>query len=248
MSFSYHIVIPARFDSQRLPGKPLLDIAGKPLIQRVYECAQQSDADSITVATDNQEIFDRVEAFRGVVYMTRKDHLSGTDRVAEATQLLGLAEDALVLNLQGDEPLIDPKVIDGLVDTFQDSKVHMSTVVSRKLTVSDLLNPNIVKAILDNQSNAIEFKRNIFDLEIGGVYRHIGIYGFRRRALYQFTMLKPSWREKERRLEQMRALDNGLPIHALILNCHHWAVDTKEDLEKVAEIMSNINEPIEQDA
>jgi len=111
MSFSYHIVIPARFDSQRLPGKPLLDVAGKPLIQRVYECALQSDADTITVATDNQQIFDAVEAFNGTVCMTRKDHLSGTDRVAEATQLLGLADDSLVLNLQGDEPLISPVLI-----------------------------------------------------------------------------------------------------------------------------------------
>ena len=100
MKFSYHIVIPARFDSQRLPGKPVLDGAGKPLIQRVYECALQSDADTITVATDNQEIFDAVEAFKGTVCMTSKDQLSGTDRVAEATQLLGLTYDALVLNLQ----------------------------------------------------------------------------------------------------------------------------------------------------
>ena len=111
MKFSYHIVIPARFESQRLPGKPLLDVAGKPLIQRVYECALQSDADTITVATDNQQIFHAVEAFKGTVCMTRKDHLSGTDRVAEATQLLGLADDSLVLNLQGDEPLISPVLI-----------------------------------------------------------------------------------------------------------------------------------------
>tara|TARA_B110000438_G_scaffold135653_1_gene131164 strand:- start:443 stop:820 length:378 start_codon:yes stop_codon:yes gene_type:complete len=113
----------------------------------------------------------------------------------------------------------------------------MSTVVSRKLTVSDLLNPNIVKAILDENANAVEFKRNIFDLEIGGVYRHLGMYGFTRNALFQFTNLAPSKREQERRLEQMRALDNGLPIHALITNCHHWAVDTKEDLAKVERMM-----------
>ena len=118
----------------------------------------------------------------------------------------------------------------------------MSTVVSRKLTVSDLLNPNIVKAILDSNANVVEFKRNIFDLEIGGVYRHLGMYGFTRNALFQFTDLAPSKREQERRLEQMRALDNGLQIHALITNCHHWAVDTKEDLEKVAEMMVAIEE------
>ena len=111
MNCCYHIVIPARFDSKRLPGKPLLDIAGKSLIQRVYECALQSDADSITVATDSQKIFDAVEAFEGAGCMTYKDHLSGTDRVAEATQLLDLDEDSLVLNLQGDEPLVSPGLI-----------------------------------------------------------------------------------------------------------------------------------------
>ncbi len=155
----------------------------------------------------------------------------------------------IVINIQGDGPLVDPKVIDGMVDTFNDSKVMMSTVVTRKLTVSDLLNPNVVKAILDEELNAIEFKRNIFDLEIGGVYRHIGMYGFRRNALFQFTLLKPSEREIERSLEQMRALDNDLPIRALIANCDHWAVDTKEDLEKVAKMMDDTeSETIEQDA
>jgi len=147
-----------------------------------------------------------------------------------------------VINIQGDEPLTDPKIIDDLVDTFKDSNVHMSTVVSRKLTVSDLLNPNIVKAILDENANAVEFKRNIFDLEIGGVYRHLGMYGFTRNALFQFTNLLPSKREQERRLEQMRALDNGLPIHALITNCYHWAVDTKEDLAKVESMMGHPKE------
>ncbi|MDC1037969.1 3-deoxy-manno-octulosonate cytidylyltransferase, partial [Candidatus Marinimicrobia bacterium] len=110
------------------------------------------------------------------------------------------------------------------------------------------LNPNIVKAILDENMNTIEFKRNIFDLEIGGVYRHIGMYGFRRNALFQFTILKQSERELERSLEQMRALDHGLPIRAMIANCDQWAVDTKEDLEKVAELMGESKEPIEQDA
>jgi 3-deoxy-manno-octulosonate cytidylyltransferase (CMP-KDO synthetase) len=177
--------------------------------------------------------------------MTDSNHISGTDRVAEVIKNIDDVE--IVINIQGDEPLTDPKIIDGLVDTFKDRNVHMSTVVSRKLTVSDLLNPNIVKAILDENANAVEFKRNIFDLEIGGVYRHLGMYGFTRNALFQFTNLLPSKREQERRLEQMRALDNGLPIHALITNSHHWAVDTKEDLAKVERMMGGTEETIEQE-
>ena len=240
-------VIPARLGSRRFPKKILAPLAGKPMVAHVVEQAMKSEKlDKVILAIDSEETKDALAEFDFEMVMTSSNHPSGTDRVAEAIKEMDDAD--IVINIQGDEPLIDPKVIDGLVDTFQDSKVHMSTVVSRKLTVSDLLNPNIVKAILDNQSNAIEFKRNIFDLEIGGVYRHIGIYGFRRRALYQFTMLEPSWREKERRLEQMRALDNGLPIRALILNCHHWAVDTKEDLENIAEMMDGNEKPIEQDA
>ena len=178
--------------------------------------------------------------------MTSQEHPSGTDRVAEVVQ--GIEEAEVIINIQGDEPLVDPNVIDGLVDTFQDPAVNMATVVSRKLTVSDLLNPNAVKAIMDEERNLIEFKRNIFDLEIGGVYRHIGMYGFRREALFHFTLLEPSKREQERRLEQMRALDNDISIRALITACDSWAVDTKEDLNKVAQIMGvSIDKAVEQD-
>jgi len=187
------------------------------------------------LAIDSEETKAALADFDFEIMMTDSNHISGTDRVAEVIKNIDDVE--IVINIQGDEPLTDPKIIDALVDTFKDSNVQMSTVVSRKLTVSDLLNPNIVKAILDKNANAVEFKRNIFDLEIGGVYRHLGMYGFTRNTLFQFTNLAPSKREQERRLEQMRALDNGLPIHALITNCQHWAVDTKEDLAKVERMM-----------
>ena len=240
-------VMPARLGSSRFPKKILAPLAGKPMVAHVVEQAQKSEKlDKVILAIDSEETQEALKDFDFEMVMTSQEHQSGTDRVAEVIRHMDDAE--IIINIQGDEPLVDPKVIDGLVDTFSDPKVHMATVVSRKLKVADLLNPNIVKAILDENTNAIEFKRNIFDVEIGGVYRHIGMYGFRRNALFQFTLLEQTEREIERSLEQFRALDHGLPIRAMIAHCDHWAVDTKEDLEKVAEIMSNINEPIEQDA
>lgn len=229
-------VIPARLGSSRFPKKILAPLAGKPMVVHAVEQAQKSEKlDKIILAIDSEETKAALADFDFEIMMTDSNHISGTDRVAEVIKNIDDVE--IVINIQGDEPLTDPKIIDALVDTFKDPNVQMSTVVSRKLTVSDLLNPNIVKAILDKNANAVEFKRNIFDLEIGGVYRHLGMYGFTRNALFQFTNLAPSKREQERRLEQMRALDNGLPIHALITNCQHWAVDTKEDLAKVERMM-----------
>ena len=229
-------VIPARLGSSRFPKKILAPLAGKPMVVHAIEQAQKSEKlDKVILAIDSEETKEALADFDFEIIMTDSNHISGTDRVAEVIKNIDDVE--IVINIQGDEPLTDPKIIDALVDTFKDPNVQMSTVVSRKLTVSDLLNPNIVKAILDENANAVEFKRNIFDLEIGGVYRHLGMYGFTRNALFQFTNLLPSKREQERRLEQMRALDNGLPIHALITNCQHWAVDTKEDLAKVERMM-----------
>jgi len=234
-------VIPARLGSSRFPKKILAPLAGKPMVVHAVEQAQKSEKlDKIILAIDSEETKAALADFDFEIMMTDSNHISGTDRVAEVIKNIDDVE--IVINIQGDEPLTDPKIIDALVDTFKDSNVQMSTVVSRKLTVSDLLNPNIVKAILDKNANAVEFKRNIFDLEIGGVYRHLGMYGFTRNALFQFTNLAPSKREQERRLEQMRALDNGLPIHALITNCQHWAVDTKEDLAKVERMMGYVKE------
>jgi len=239
-------VIPARLGSSRFPKKILAPLAGKPMVAHAIEQAQKSEKlDKVILAIDSGETKEALADFDFEIIMTDSNHISGTDRVAEVVKNIDDVE--IVINIQGDEPLTDPKTIDGLVDTFKSPNVHMSTVVSRKLTVSDLLNPNIVKAILDENANAVEFKRNIFDLEIGGVYRHLGMYGFRRNALFEFTNFVPSKREQERRLEQMRALDNGLPIHALITNCQQWAVDTKEDLEKVAKMMGGTEETIEQE-
>jgi len=170
--------------------------------------------------------------------MTSKEHNSGTDRVFEVIKNLNDAK--IIINIQGDQPLLDPNMIDGLISVFEDNQVEMATILSRKLTVSDLLNPNVVKAIMDEESNAVEFKRNVFDLEIGGVYKHIGMYGFRRDTLSKFTSLEISEREKKRNLEQMRALDNEIPIRAMITGDDTLSVDTEDDLINVKKIIEKL--------
>ena len=229
-------VVPARLDSTRLPRKILADLNGKPLIAHVMERALEAKSlDKVILAVDSEETIKTLEQYDFDMVLTSSEHVSGTDRIAEVIEEIPEAE--IIINIQGDEPLIEADVIDSLVDSFEDSAVNISTIVSTKLTVSDLLNPNVVKAIVNEFQDAIEFKRNIFDLEIGGVYRHVGIYGFRRESLIYFTELEPSVRELESRLEQLRALDNGMSIRATVTNYDSFSVDTQSDLDKVARIM-----------
>ena len=229
-------VVPARLNSVRLPRKILADLNGKPLIAHIMERALEAKSlDKVILAVDSEETIKTLEQYNFDMVLTSSDHVSGTDRIAEVIDEIPDAE--IIINIQGDEPLIEADVIDSLVDSFNDSTVNISTIVSTKLTVSDLLNPNVVKAIVNEHQDAIEFKRNIFDLEIGGVYRHVGIYGFRRESLIAFTRLDPSVREVESRLEQLRALDNGMPIRATVTNYDSHSVDTQADLDKVARIM-----------
>ena len=229
-------VVPARLNSVRLPRKILADLNGKPLIAHVMERALEAKSlDKVILAVDSEETIKTLEQYNFDMVLTSSDHVSGTDRIAEVIDEIPDAE--IIINIQGDEPLIEADVIDSLVGSFNDSTVNIATIVSTKLTVSDLLNPNVVKAIVNEHQDAIEFKRNIFDLEIGGVYRHVGIYGFRRESLIAFTRLDPSVREVESRLEQLRALDNGMPIRATVTNYDSHSVDTQADLDKVARIM-----------
>ncbi len=229
-------VVPARLASKRLPKKILADLDGKPMVVHTMERVLKAQRlDKVILAIDSEETLDALKDFDFDMVMTSKDHYSGTDRVAEVVKKIEDAE--VIINIQGDEPLIDANIIDALVDLFEEKDVKMGTAISTKLTVDDLLDPNVVKAIIDQDKNVIDFKRNIFDLEIGGLYRHIGIYGFRRNTLFQFSMLEQSPRELEKKLEQMRALDNGLPIRAAITGFESFAVDTQSDLNKVAEIM-----------
>ena len=230
-------IIPARIGSKRFPKKILADIDGKPMVVHVAERAMQSKLlEKVILAIDSNEAKQVLSDFDLEIVMTSKDHVSGTDRVTEVVKGLDSAE--LIINIQGDEPLLDPKVIDGLIKIFDDSKISMGTVVSRKIGIRDYLDRNVVKAFLDENQNAYDFKRDIYDSDIGGVFRHIGFYGFDRDTLLQFSSLPASKNEIKYSLEQFRALDNGIKIKAFISNAQQQAVDSPEDLDRV---LSQIN-------
>ena len=235
-------IIPARIGSKRLPKKILADIDGKPMVVHVAERAMQSKLlEKVILAIDSNEAKQVLSDFDLEIVMTSKDHVSGTDRVTEVVKGLDSAE--LIINIQGDEPLLEPKVIDGLIKIFDDSTVSMGTVVSRKIGIRDYLDRNVVKAFLDENQNAYDFKRDIYDSDIGGVFRHIGFYGFDRDTLLQFSSLPASKNEIKYSLEQFRALDNGIKIKAFISNARQQAVDSPEDLDRVLSKLNKIKDP-----
>ena len=235
-------IIPARIGSKRFPKKILADIDGKPMVVHVAERAKQSKLlEKVILAIDSNEAKQVLSDFDLEIVMTSKDHLSGTDRVTEVVKGLDSAE--LIINIQGDEPLLEPKVIDGLIKIFDDSTVSMGTVVSRKIGIRDYLDRNVVKAFLDENQNAYDFKRDIYDSDIGGVFRHIGFYGFDRDTLLQFSSLPASKNEIKYSLEQFRALDNGIKIKAFISNAQQQAVDSPEDLDRVLSQLNKIKDP-----
>ena len=235
-------IIPARIGSKRFPKKILADIDGKPMVVHVAERAMQSKLlEKVILAIDSNEAKQVLSDFDLEIVMTSKDHLSGTDRVTEVVKELDSAE--LIINIQGDEPLLEPKVIDGLIKIFDDSTVSMGTVVSRKIGIRDYLDRNVVKAFLDENQNAYDFKRDIYDSDIGGVFRHIGFYGFDRDTLLQFSSLPASKNEIKYSLEQFRALDNGIKIKAFISNAQQQAIDSPEDLDRVLSQLNKIKDP-----
>ena len=255
MNCTYHIVIPARFDSQRLPGKPLLDIAGKTLIQRVYECALHSDAETITVATDSQQIFEAVEAFEGAVCMTHKDHLSGTDRVAEATELLNFDEDSLVLNLQGDEPLISPGLINQVArELVKTPDAMISSACCPIESLEEYQDPDVVKVVRNQRLLAMYFSRAPIpwgrDKQSLGhanthwseARRHLGIYAYRVGYLTRFCELPPAPTELTEKLEQLRALWYGDAIVVCDANeIPGPGVDSPRDLRRVIEYFESLS-------
>lgn len=235
-------IIPARIGSKRFPKKILADIDGKPMVVHVAERAKQSKLlEKVILAIDSNEAKQVLSDFDLEIVMTSKDHVSGTDRVTEVVKGLDSAE--LIINIQGDEPLLDPKVIDGLIKIFDDSTVSMGTVVSRKIGIRDYLDRNVVKAFLDENQNAYDFKRDIYDSDIGGVFRHIGFYGFDRDTLLQFSLLPASKNEIKYSLEQFRALDNGIKIRAFISNAQQQAIDTPEGLDRVLSQLNKMKDP-----
>ncbi|MCK9721286.1 3-deoxy-manno-octulosonate cytidylyltransferase [Pseudomonas syringae] len=221
MTAAFTVVIPARYGSSRFPGKPLKTIAGKPMVQLVWEQACKSSAERVVIATDDARIVEACQAFGAEVLLTRDDHNSGTDRLAEVAAQLGLAADAIVVNVQGDEPMIPPAVIDQVASNLAaHPEAGMSTLAEPIDDVAALFNPNIVKVATD----------------ING--RHIGIYAYRAGFLHDFVSWGPCWLENTESLEQLRALWNGVRIHvADALEAPPGGVDTPEDLERVRRLL-----------
>jgi 3-deoxy-manno-octulosonate cytidylyltransferase (CMP-KDO synthetase) len=232
-------VIPARFGSTRFPGKPLSKILDKPMIQHVYERAKQSkELDEIIVATDHQEIFNVVSSFGGKVLMTKTSHESGSDRMAEVAEKV---DGDIFLNIQGDEPLIEPKLIDLIV---QESKKHLNSVITAKKRIDngkDIDNPNIVKVVTDKNNNALYFSRSPIPYNRSGrefiYYKHIGIYCYPKEILKKYVQLPKSSYEMCELLEQLRLLENGFNIKVIDTNYDSIGVDTIEDIKKVEKIL-----------
>lgn len=229
-------VIPARYASTRLPGKPLKDIAGKPMICRVYERAAKASRVAATiVATDDSRIYDAVLQHGGKAVMTRKDHPTGTDRLAEVAEKYPDVD--LIINVQGDEPLIEPKLIDELAAAFDgDADLQMATVCTEITDESEQQNPNNVKVVMDKQGYALYFSRSLLPYprhEGTPVYKHIGIYAYKRDFLLAYAKMAETPLEHAESLEQLRALENGYRIKVIKTPYRFVGVDTAEDLEKV---------------
>jgi len=233
-------VIPARYASTRLPGKPLRDIAGRPMICRVYErAAQAARIEKALVATDDERICEAVRLHGGEAMMTSKDHPTGTDRLAEVAAAY---EDMdLIINVQGDEPLIEPGLIDDLAGLFEeDPELQMATVMTELGDEEEAKNPNNVKVVTDQNGYALYFSRSLLPYPRNAgkspVYKHIGIYAYRRDFLLRYAKLSPTPLEQAESLEQLRALENGYRIKVLRTDCRFVGVDTEEDLALVNEI------------
>ena len=235
------IIIPARYGSSRLEGKPLLKVAGKSVIQWVYEKAQQSKlADMILVATDDTRIFDEVKSFGGEVEMTSVNHKCGSDRIMEVVSRH--PEIAYICNLQGDEPLIKPESIDEVIKNVkEDDNADISTLVRVLTDVEEINNPNLVKCVRDINGFALYFSRSKIPFErntgIATFYGHLGIYGYKRKALESMTTLAQTPLEKTESLEQLRALENGMKIKTSVVDFVPVGIDTREDLEKFKQIV-----------
>ena len=233
-------VIPARFASTRLPGKPLALIAGKPMIQHVYTKACQAKLpEEVIVATDDQKVADVVKSFGGEVVMTSPEHPSGTDRLAEVA--LNYPDVDVIVNVQGDEPMITPQVIDALAEAFiKDEKLTMATLKTL-MDPEEYDNPNVVKVVTDLHDYALYFSRSLLPYprkktEDFKAYKHIGIYAYRREFLLQYAALEPTCLEQIESLEQLRVLENGFKIKVLNTDFHGIGIDTQEDLEAVNKI------------
>lgn len=228
-------IIPARFQSTRFPGKPLADILGKSMIQRVYEQAKQSKLDAVIVATDDERIFNAVQSFGGEVKMTSDQHISGTDRCTEVVKNIKNNFDVIV-NIQGDEPFVEPKQINQLIDAFTDSNTTIATLAQVIDNPEELRNFNKPKVTFDANEGAVSFDRLINEpFKKNTFYKHIGLYAFRPKTLKELSALKPSQKEIEQKLEQWRWLENGYKITVKKTPFDTYSVDTEDDLKKIIE-------------
>ncbi len=262
MNADYKIVIPARYASSRLPGKPLKIIAGKPMIQHTYERAMQSQATEVVIATDDQRIIDVATQFTSDIVMTSPDHASGTERLAEVLILKNWDENSIIVNVQGDEPLVSPVHIDLVAEALKNNtKAGMATLAAPLNDLEEVFDTNVVKVVMDYQGYALYFSRAVipwardsftmasFDqqhvknlVEEANWYRHIGMYAYRGTALKQYTTLAPCLLEKTESLEQLRVLYNGIGIHVSIVHDQPGhGVDVEADLEKVERLLTGAN-------
>lgn len=241
-------IIPSRYASTRFPGKPLADIGGKSMIQRVYEQAKKA-LDDVWVATDDLRIYDAVESFGGKVIMTSENHQSGTDRCAEAVEKIagvtGKKYDVIV-NVQGDEPFMQPDQIELLMECFKkDPDSEIATLIQPIISNEDIFRPDMVKVVLDHHDHAIYFSRSPIPYLVGvdhsrwienfTFYGHIGLYGYRSEVLEKLAILPKSSLEKSESLEQLRWLENGFKIKTGITHSDSFGIDTPQDLNKVIE-------------
>jgi 3-deoxy-D-manno-octulosonate cytidylyltransferase len=237
------VVIPARYASTRLPGKPLAMIAGRPMIQHVVERVRRAERVSrVVVATDDKRIVDAVSAFGGEAMLTRADHLTGTDRVAEVATHIPAA---IYVNVQGDEPLVDPATVDALVSAMlEDDSIQIATPCSAISRQGDIMDPNVTKVVRDFEGDALYFShapipwvRDTGDTVTARHWKHIGIYAFRRDVLLEIPTLPPGELERLEKLEQLRWLENGFRIRVVETDYDAVSVDVPADIERVEELL-----------
>ncbi|WP_443939019.1 3-deoxy-manno-octulosonate cytidylyltransferase [Pedobacter sp. MW01-1-1] len=244
-------IIPARYASTRFPGKPLVDIAGKSMIQRVYEQAKKANSLSkVVVATDDTRIAEEVKNFGGEVVFTSDQHQSGTDRCAEVSEQF--PDFQAVINIQGDEPFIEPAQIDLLASCFIEEKVQLATLIKTIESQENIYNPNSPKVVIDVNGRAIYFSRSPIPYVRNGepgvwaekhkFYKHIGIYGYRTESLKAITQLPPSSLEIAESLEQLRWIENGFYIQTKVTDLETVAIDTPEDLKKLNKLLKALEE------
>ena len=234
-------IIPARYKSTRFPGKPLADILGKPMFWHVFNRARLCpELTNVMLATDDDRIFSAAEKLDVPVVMTRDDHESGTDRVLEAAESIKVPQDAVVINIQGDEPALKPAMISELIAPFENPDVLVTTPI-RKITSQEAENPDIVKVVFTLNGKALYFSRSPIpwprENQESEFYGHIGLYAFRMNALRQFVALQPGRLERTEKLEQLRLLENEIPVHVMVTKHRSIGVDRPEDIEKVRKIL-----------